>query len=726
MKNSIFRILIAVFSVMLLVFAGCDNGTKSSNAELDSVTIGSINRVQRQLGMPVEKWSDISEDSIGYVDLPITDATDTVNVSAVKSHTGASVEYGKTSKGGSEPAAYSATGSFALDNGDWLVIKVTAENGNVLIYILEISMGTNSSMKTLSINGVNFTPLPIPGTVWEDTEIVQWYMGELHQDKKYEVAAAAEDDDATVEYGVIETLNEEMIFSVDDEFAFNDGDYLGIKITAINGQNVSFYKIKINFQLTTIIKFGTPEFIDGKFNINDSVWDGLDELQIKKPAPESSFAEFNRNPDTFGAAKVLWDDDGLYVYVKVTDPNVTSTAATGNFHEADSVEVFINENYTNANSGSYNNRGGQYRIGANGELSADPAAAETVLKTLNSYAEKTSDGYIVIFQVPWRFKENFPLADNKNIGLEIQINACGESPGSRYGVVVWNNTRSQSYQNVSHYGLATLDLGNNTLRVEAKKPQITKQPIGASYSEDVTIDEMAELSVEANVDDAGELSYQWYKASSSAYDGDAISGAVDSAYQPVDTDEGIYWYYVVITNTLPTAALGYQTAETFSASVKISIGGDGHESGVDANGNPYFIVGLEGKMVKNTEPIPSQYGGFNIKLDLPDSFDISDYARVTIRVRNTRENGTEIGGWITGGIFFLNWVDESTNPLYPDPDNEDRLGSFNNLSMMPQNGVLLPATFNGRTPVGLRLEKSDAVGANNTAFIELLELKFHN
>jgi len=81
-------------------------------------------------------------------------------------------------------------------------------------------------------------------------------------------------------------------------------------------------------------------------------------------------------------------------------------------------------------------------------------------------------------------------------------------------------------------------------------PQITRQPQDTTIAKTATTINVIPLSVLAEVSDAGELSYQWYKTEDPDEDGEEIEDATDSTYTPELTEEGTYYYYVVVTNTL--------------------------------------------------------------------------------------------------------------------------------------------------------------------------------
>jgi hypothetical protein len=86
-----------------------------------------------------------------------------------------------------------------------------------------------------------------------------------------------------------------------------------------------------------------------------------------------------------------------------------------------------------------------------------------------------------------------------------------------------------------------------TNMVNAQTPIIAVQPISASYTKDATA---TALSVSANVNDAGTISYQWYSNTvNSNENGVLIPNETSSTYTPSTSNEGTTYYYVVVTNT---------------------------------------------------------------------------------------------------------------------------------------------------------------------------------
>jgi hypothetical protein len=253
--------------------------------------------------------------------------------------------------------------------------------------------------------------------------------------------------------------------------------------------------------------------------------------------------------------------------VEVSDPTVSAEAPATADHTSDSVELFINEdgNTTSVNNtGSYVGKGGQYRVGAHGEVSSDAPT----LTQASGWPKADGSGYVVIFRGPWRYKANYPLTDRKKIGFELQINACTQN-GAREAVIVWNNIAHTNYQNVTDYGEATLDLNGHTLRVDAKDPVISVPPAGKIYTS--TTGTADPLTVTATSQDSGTLTYQWYSNTANSYTGGTAIGTGPS-YTPVISTAGTIYYWVAVTNTITdNGDGGNKTATIYSGIVSVIV-----------------------------------------------------------------------------------------------------------------------------------------------------------
>ena len=104
--------------------------------------------------------------------------------------------------------------------------------------------------------------------------------------------------------------------------------------------------------------------------------------------------------------------------------------------------------------------------------------------------------------------------------------------------------------------------------LDPELPRISEHPQGAVYTVDGAA---AALTVVAEVDDGGTLSYQWYRADedlteatdpNEANEATEIDGATEWEYTPPTAELSVVFYYAIITNTLneKTAAAASDTA----------------------------------------------------------------------------------------------------------------------------------------------------------------------
>ncbi|MCL2155680.1 MAG: hypothetical protein FWH53_08455 [Leptospirales bacterium] len=129
---------------------------------------------------------------------------------------------------------------------------------------------------------------------------------------------------------------------------------------------------------------------------------------------------------------------------------------------------------------------------------------------------------------------------------------------------------SKTYSSKS--GTANVILINpNITLVHAKQPTISGQPQDATYS----INGAAiALTVTADVDDGGALSYQWYKNTTNSISSGTSFGTANGAqtkdYTPSTSELGIIYYYVVVTNT-NNSVNGDKTALTVSDTAAVTV-----------------------------------------------------------------------------------------------------------------------------------------------------------
>jgi len=124
------------------------------------------------------------------------------------------------------------------------------------------------------------------------------------------------------------------------------------------------------------------------------------------------------------------------------------------------------------------------------------------------------------------------------------------SPGTIYYYVVVTNTLT----NNGDGGTKTATIASNAVGitinpiVNAQQPNITEQPVGATYNLNATA---TALAVTATSPESGTLTYQWYSnTANNNTSGSIINGATARTYTPPTNSAGTRYYYVIVTNTI--------------------------------------------------------------------------------------------------------------------------------------------------------------------------------
>jgi GH35 family endo-1,4-beta-xylanase len=157
-------------------------------------------------------------------------------------------------------------------------------------------------------------------------------------------------------------------------------------------------------------------------------------------------------------AKVLWDDENLYVYATVKDPVLNKDS--GEAYQQDSLEVFIDEN--NAKTESYDDDDKQYRINYENEHSFN--GKKCLEENVQSAAKVTGDGYVIEAAFKWT---DIKPKKGDRIGLEFQINDADDS-GTRIGTLSWNDETGMGWSKSSVYG--TIELTADEVSDDNSKP----------------------------------------------------------------------------------------------------------------------------------------------------------------------------------------------------------------------------------------------------------------
>ena len=110
--------------------------------------------------------------------------------------------------------------------------------------------------------------------------------------------------------------------------------------------------------------------------------------------------------------------------------------------------------------------------------------------------------------------------------------------------------------------------GNAT--INAQTPTITDEPASIYCGPDAVV----ELAVNANVDDGGTVTFQWYRSvENNRSGGEIITGASYRTYEPPTAGIGVVYYWVVVTNT-NNKVNGLKTATAYSVIVSVTVSVD--------------------------------------------------------------------------------------------------------------------------------------------------------
>lgn len=186
------------------------------------------------------------------------------------------------------------------------------------------------------------------------------------------------------------------------------------------------------------IPYGTIS-VDGE---EDAAWDNAVNIPLT----------INKDSEASANAKVLWDDDNLYVYATVKDAVLDKTGAQT--HEQDSLEVFIDED--NGKTASYGEDDKQYRINYNNEQSFN--GKKCLAENVKSATKTIVGGYVVEAAFKWT---DIRPANGTKIGLDLQINDA--KGGKRTGTLSWYDETGMGWSGSNVYGTVELTgkTGNN-------------------------------------------------------------------------------------------------------------------------------------------------------------------------------------------------------------------------------------------------------------------------
>ncbi|WP_026491692.1 endo-1,4-beta-xylanase [Butyrivibrio sp. XPD2002] len=198
---------------------------------------------------------------------------------------------------------------------------------------------------------------------------------------------------------------------------------------------------------TTVVKpllpvgKGTVE-IDG--DASDDAWKDATKVQLS----------INTGSPSAASAKILWDEENLYVLAEVKDADLNKD--NSNAWEQDSVEFFIDEN--NAKTNSYEADDKQYRVNFENTQSFNGTKCKE--ENIKSAAKVTEDGYFIEAAFKWT---DITAVTGTKVGFDVQLNDADKS-GKRVGTINWADNSGQGYASTA--GLGTLLLTDDTANVE--------------------------------------------------------------------------------------------------------------------------------------------------------------------------------------------------------------------------------------------------------------------
>lgn len=309
--------------------------------------------------------------------------------------------------------------------------------------------------KSYEIQGINAKFIP----VWSDTELkVQVTVPDTTVDAGDEVTlyidwdksasenaaittvqmtraeCQAQEDGYIAEFALPRECRTAMNFSMDVVVSDNGKTYAFNDMTMIQGTSSKYFATAITKPYMTIAQVGNGIIaVDGQ---KETVWDQAKDVQLQIRTGTTTAAV---------TAKLLWDEQYLYVLADVTDAALDKTSSET--HEQDSLEVFIDEN--NHKSDSYEDDDKQYRINyENAQSFSGPNCNE---ENVVSAAVVTDKGYLI--EAAFKWTEIAPAVGD-TIGVELQINDA--EGGKRIGTVSWYDESGQGWSSPGVFGTATL------------------------------------------------------------------------------------------------------------------------------------------------------------------------------------------------------------------------------------------------------------------------------
>ena len=173
-----------------------------------------------------------------------------------------------------------------------------------------------------------------------------------------------------------------------------------------------------------------------------------DPLIVFRPAKDPERYFFLENPrtldtliagqewakrDLFGKWEGKWDENYLYLAVRVYDESIKSDSE--NPEDDDSVEFYIDAD--NSRQASYDGKNDYRMIFAWGrkQVILDPKLPQTISPDLTYELKTTADGYVLEAKIPWKML-GVNIGVKSRVGIEVQVNDDDDG-GSREQKISW-------------------------------------------------------------------------------------------------------------------------------------------------------------------------------------------------------------------------------------------------------------------------------------------------
>ena len=125
--------------------------------------------------------------------------------------------------------------------------------------------------------------------------------------------------------------------------------------------------------------------------------------------------------DYYGQFKLAWDNEYLYVLVKVLDDHLTPTLKNGieNYWKGDYVEVFIDEDKSGGNH-QFNHQAFAYHISTEGHAIDKSISKETLFFDAHVMIERSQEGDVYLWEMALKlFDNHFDENDSTNVPIKI-------------------------------------------------------------------------------------------------------------------------------------------------------------------------------------------------------------------------------------------------------------------------------------------------------------------